>query len=454
MSEILPAIGKRESAAVAIALALASLVFLQPSIRGNDGVGNYVYLMSLFRDGDFDFSNEYAAFDLRDRGRLGLADAPRSEATGLPANRYGIGCALFWAPTVGLVHLLLTRLDPVLATGLGRPYEWAVGIASAWWGGLGLWLLYLRLRRDFDTRAAALALTGIVLATPLAFYLWMHGSMSHAVSFFIAVMALLALEQAWAAPRGMASLLLGAWSGLLVITRFQDVTWSAAFGLALVAAPLAASLGGTSGVTRQKAAITAIVSSALFALGAALALLPQMAVWKLLYGSWFSGPLPYLGREGGVLETWPKHLLEALFSQRGGALMWHPILIVALAGLFAARKRLGFGLFFAACLGLTLQLYLVASWSMWWGGASFGNRFFISSYPVLVFGLAYADESLRRAGWRRLAPALLGLLIAWNAGLLIQYGTQMISREKAEGWGKVVSNQFIGVPKWMWERVR
>lgn len=454
MNEILPAIGKRESAAVAIVLALLSVVFLRPSIRGHDGVGNYVYLMSLLSDGDFDFSDEYMAFDLRARNDLSLAESPRSPETGLPSNRYGIGCAIFWAPTVGLVHGLLSLVDPTLATGLERPYAWAVGIASAWWGGLGLWLLYLRLRRNFDPRATLLALTGIVFATPFCFYLWLHGSMSHAVSFFIIVMALLALEKAWEAPRGLASLLLGAWAGLLAATRFQDMTWVAAFGLALVIVPwFSRSEDGDKRKGSADRLITFAISSALYLGGFFLAMLPQFAVWKILYGSWFSGPLPYLGREGGKLETWPFHLLEVLFTERGGVIAWHPILAIAVAGLFLGRNKLGRGLFITAMLGLFFQLYLISSWSMWWGGASFGNRFFISSYPFLVFGLAWVDRRLRDAGWRRLAPAVLLVLMAWNAGLLVQYGTQMVSREKEEGWSKVVRNQFTEVPAWLIDRL-
>lgn len=446
------AIGKRETAAVALALALLSLLFLRPSIRGNDGVGNYVYLMSILRDGDFDFTNEYAAFDLRGDGRVRLSDAPRSDATGLPANRYGVGCALFWAPTVGMVHALLSAFDPQLATGIGRPYEWAVGIGSAWWGGLGLWLLYVRLRRDFSARSSVLAISGLIFATPFCFYLWLHGSMSHAISFFVVVMALLTLEKAWQAPRGMGSLLLGAWAGLLVLTRFQDATWAAALGLALVIVPWWT--GRAAAESPASRNVTVAAASLLYFFGFALAMLPQLAVWKTLYGGWVSGPLPYLGREGGSIGLVPVHLLQVLFSERGGVLAWHPILALALAGLVFGRTRIGFGLLVAGVLGLVLQLYLVSSWSMWWGGASFGNRFFISSFPILGFGLAALDERLVARGWRRLAPAVLALLILWNAGLLIQYGVPMISREEANGWPKVLRNQLTEVPPWLIDRLR
>jgi hypothetical protein len=286
--------------------------------------------------------------------------------------------------------------------------------------------------------------------------------MSHAVSFFIVVMAMLALEKAWEDPRGFASLLVGAWCGLLVATRFQDVTWAAAFGLALVAVPWFGLANdqegntktGTDKIGTARRTLTVAISTALYFGGFFLAMLPQLAVWKILYGSWFSGPVPYLGREGGMLETLPIHLLEVLFTQRGGVIAWHPILLAAVVGLILSRKRIGRGLLVTAFLGLGFQLYLVASWSMWWGGASFGNRFFISSFPFLLFGLAGLDQRLRSAGWRRVVPVMLALLIAWNAGLLIQYGTEMVSREKEMGWGRVIQNQFTEVPAWLFNRVR
>ena len=100
------------------------------------------------------------------------------------------------------------------ATGLTRPYEWAVALSSAWWAGLAVWLLFIRIRERFGTWTAGVSTVGLLFATPLSFYGWMHGSMSHAVSFFVATMALLSLENAlrgrsmlWAAATGL-------WAGL------------------------------------------------------------------------------------------------------------------------------------------------------------------------------------------------------------------------------------------------
>lgn len=456
MSSENPAIHKFEPALAAAVLVVLTALFLIPSIRGVDGTGNYVYLMSILKDQDLDFTNEYAAFDADRNTPYRLSDAIRHAETDLPANRYGIGSALFWAPAVTLVHLLLSLTSPQLATGMTRPYEWAVGLSSAFWGCLGLWYLYLRFRERFDRAVSAATILALIFATPMLFYLWMNGSTSHPVGFFIAVAALLTLEKFWLKPTTAKALIVGFWASMLVVTRFQDVTWAVALGVAVLA-------GGARNHAIERppgseASPKFDIEMGLrflpfFALGAALAALPQMAVWKVLYGSWVSGPLPYLDQGGGRLGFFPVHIFGALLSERGGFLAWHPVLLVAIFGLWKGRAFFTSNFLRLVILGLALQIYLVASWSMWWAGASFGNRFFISSYPYFAFGLVYFLESLRNSGHLRRGFALLAVLVAWNLGLLIQYGTEMISREKQEGWALVVKQQFVDVPVWIGSKI-
>ncbi|MBI3736986.1 hypothetical protein HY256_10795 [Candidatus Sumerlaeota bacterium] len=432
-----------------------------PSIRGNDGMGNYAYLMSMLNDADLNFANDYAAFDSVHQERYRMSDAPVNPRTERPANRYGIGAAMFWAPAVLPVHLLLERISPDQATGLTPPYEWGVALASAWWGGLGVWLLLMRLRERFNARVSWTAAAGMLLATPLGFYIWAHGSMSHAVRFFIGAIALLTFEKTILQPTLGSVAALGIFAGFLLDTRAQDATWAAALiGGAFLArvkskphltAATASETGGILG-------LNPLVTLAICLWGFFLAVLPQLVVWNYLYGSWLSGPAPYLNREAGAFDLLPIHAIQALFSSRHGALAWHPILIVALAGLvLGARRRGGITGLRTLCVlglaGLMLQLYLVGSWSMWWAGASFGNRFFISSYPFLFFGAAIAFDWIERRFGKWTGPFLVCLLVFWNAGLLIQYGTEMIPREEPAGWGDILINQFVQVPAWVIERV-
>jgi hypothetical protein len=219
---------------VALALALLAAAALRPSIRGNDGVGHYVYLASLLRDGDLDFTNDYARFDAIKQYPYKFAELKRSAVTGRPSNRYGIGAACFWAPFVAGTHLALKVVAPGRADAMGRPYEWAVGLGTAFWGSLGLALLYGRLRRELAPLGAGAIIAGLVLASPLGFYLYAHGSMSHGVGFFFAVMQMLAFERAWRRPALWGFAWFGFWSAWLVMARFQDASWVLMLGGALV----------------------------------------------------------------------------------------------------------------------------------------------------------------------------------------------------------------------------
>jgi hypothetical protein len=470
----------------ALALALLAAVALRPSIRGNDGVGNYVYAASILRGGDLDFRDEYRLFDQIQHDSCRFSSLPTSPVTGRPSNRYGVGAAMTWAPFLAVMHATLRLTRPNLADGVSRPYEWAVGVGTAWWGSLGLWLLYRRLREGWGAPACAMTIAGLVLATPLGFYLYAHGSMSHGTGFFAATCLALAFDRAWRrpdAPHAWATLAgVGASASLLVVTRFQDAPWAI-----LACGALAWRwIFWTGGYRPEKAG--AIVRSSSFSLSSiqgdsidsdsiknedklklelqtrpslmglvALALagffvaLPQLAAWKVLYGSWLSGPLPYLDPTAGAGEfsRWPTHLIDALVSERHGALAWHPILVVALAwtALVARRERRWRAWAVLGLTGFVALAWVVGSWSMWWAGASFGNRFFIGALPFLAPGLAAFFEAGGRRGRRVLAAGLLAALVAWNMGLLYQYATEMVPREDPVPWSRVIRQNVIDVPR-------
>lgn len=453
-------ITKLESALIAAALAVLSLVLLRPSIRGHDGPGHFVYLRSILLDGDLDLLDDYIAFDRlhQETGDPGfrLADAPISEATGKAANRYGIGAALFWAPFVYPVHLLVSQLAPELADGMSAPYQLVVGTASAFWACLALWLLYARIREEASRSASLLAIGSLVFSTPLAFYVWAHGSMSHAVSFFVVTCAGLSLERFMHERKLFMAFVTGCWCGMIIVVRAQDATWAIVLMSALLGCALCTRADCLNVATPNRVLVLTLTL-----MGFLLALFPQMAVWKILYGGWLTGPAPYLNREGGSFSVFPIHIFSALFSGRHGALSWHPVLIAGLIGLvlMSARGAGGQsisrrGIAFVGLVGFAAQAWLVGCWSMWWAGASFGNRFFISSYPLLLFGLVALLSKLEARGRVRGTVLALAILIAWNVGLAIQYGSEMIPREAPVSMLEIITNQFTKVPVWIIDRVR
>jgi hypothetical protein len=449
----------REALLAAVIMAAISLLFLRPSIRGFDGPSNYVFLVSLLKDGDLNFENEYHTLDARANNDFSFRELPRHPVTGLPINQYGVGAALFWSPFVIPTHLALKTLHPEAATGFSRPYEWAVGIGSAFWSGLGLWLLWRQLRQSFSGKISALTILALTFATALCFYQWAHTSMSHAVSFFCTVMVLLVFERCVApdteqspsangerrVSRFALPFALGVWAGLLIITRFQDAPW-AIVGVGLL------------WFSPQKTAVFRAKLAAAFVLGFVLALLPQMAAWNTLYGSPFTGPQLYMNQGYSHFGLLPVHFFELLFSGHHGALTWHPVLMLGLIGVVLAWKRREEETFFPSAvwsiglLGILGQIYLLSGFSVWWAGASFGNRYFISSYPWLGLGFAWLLARMDKKSPR--SPELLVAgLIVWNAGLLIQYATQMISREHFVSWQTILDNQFRAVPRFVMDKL-
>lgn len=444
----------REIILLALCWALLAAVALRPSIRGNDGVGNYIYLASILRGGDLDFTGGYAAFDDLKQYPFKFSELPASPITGLPGCRYGVGAAIFWSPFVAAAHVVTGALRPKLANAISRPFEWAVGVATAFWGGVALLMLYVRLRRQTGVCVAAATLAALVFATPLGFYLLAHGSMSHGVEFFVSVAALLAFERYWREPKFMNAFLVGMAAGLLVLVRAQAATWTILLGLAVVWRPCLTPEPPKPGRIPLTLSPRSILVGFIFAFGALLVFSPQLYVWRVLNGAWLSGPAPYLDGSAGEFYPGPRYACAALFSERGGALAWHPVMALGLVWLAiairrspAARPAAWMGLY-----GFLAMLWLVGSWSMWWGGASFGNRFFISALPWLAVGIA----GWLGAGGVRLRPlraTVLCLLIIWNMGLLAQYAREMIPREDAVPWTQVIRQNVTGVPRLILDRL-
>lgn len=338
-----------------------------------DGIYYYAWLRSAMVDGDINFANDYAA----------LGAGQLLTAKGLPGNIYSVGPALLWSAQFLLTHRLVT------SDGFSLPYQLTIGLTGVFFALLGLLLLYRTLAKFFSKVTAALTVIAVAFATNLFFYGSLDTVNSHALSFFAASLFLALLTQPNTQP-----LLLGASVGLLALIRPQD----ALFGILFLPR-----------VNRKT--IVPIAS------GALLAFLPQLLAWQTLYGKfWVS---PYLDRGYGF-NFWEPHLVEVLFSPKSGLILWTPVVAVALAGFVLSEFPKAFNRWLIA-LVIFLQLYLVASWTTWWQGASYGGRMFISLLPLLSLGLATVFTKLQTL---RMKPSaiILSLILplsAINALLMI-----------------------------------
>lgn len=319
-------------------------LYLKKTVYG-DGIYYFSWLRTIAIDDDVDFRNDYALF--------GVTQPPTS--SGLPGNKYSVGPALLWFP---YYHLMYTVFR---GAGVSFGYQFITGISAVLYTLIGLLLLYRLILQYFNRTLSTVSILSIAFTTNLFYYGSLDTVNSHAASFFVTVLFLMIVLQR------QHMFLTGLFLGIVGLVRMQDLV----YGVLL--------LPHVSRKTFLK-----------IFLGIVTGLLPQLLAWHSLYGSFWVNP--YLtGSEGFRIH--PLRMVDVLFAPGNGLFLWTPVTMAACVGLVLKNKQKKFPhrLFFAI---FALQLFIVASWSSFLQGASYSGRMFVSSLPLLAFGLATFYERL------------------------------------------------------------
>lgn len=431
-----------------ILLFLLTLPLAYPSVRG-DGVGYYAYVRSLLIDRDLHFENEWLA-----------KNSPFSDAngkltgnytvTGNVDNHFTVGPSILWAPFLAVVHLFVLVLDQLGTSippdGYSWPYTATMALATAFYGFLGLYLPFRLARVYFKERWAFLAVIGIWFASSLPVYMYFNPSYSHAHSAFAVSLFLWYWYRTRERRTRAQWALLGMLSGLMLNIYYPN----AIFLLVPLLEPLGSYWRAWQAQGHSWPELRRCLSAnLLYAAVALITFLPTLIMRQLIYGS----PLEFgYGRLADWSWTEPQ-LWEVLLSSNHGLLTWTPILIPALFGLLWLWKRERELVVYLTVAFLAFY-YVIASYPVWHGDSSFGNRFFVSCTPLFVLGLTGSYDAIENSLTirRRLVPlsiagVLTSLLIVWNLGFIIQWGTNLIPDQGPIGWRKMVYNQVVIVPR-------
>ncbi|MDX1662361.1 MAG: hypothetical protein R3272_01130 [Candidatus Promineifilaceae bacterium] len=390
---------------------IISCLLLQSIRLTGDGLSYYAYLRSVLFDGDLDFANEFIKYN-----PLGHAtpDPAQRTATGLVANPFAVGPAFLWAPFVLPVHLVymsIAALTSGAVTGYELPYVAAAVFGTNFVALLG-WLAAVEVASRYASRSTAVvAVLAVVFGSAYVNYLYFDPAYSHVLSASLVALfiwnSLCFLERP-ADPR--APLVAGLLGGLMILTRWQNI-----FFLAVPAVLIAARWLGNRRRGRREPLPT-LPQLLLFGVILFVLQLPQLAVWRALYGAWLTVPMG-----GAFIRLEEPALLQILLSPRNGLFSWTPLVALGLLGMLALF-RLDTPLALGLSLVVLAQWYLNATIADWWGGSAFGARRFIGSSLVFIVGLATIIRYARRQRPHRLAiyAMLLGGVI-WNLLLWTQY---------------------------------
>ncbi len=381
-------------AILSVLFPLLSNAFLAPP----DSAAYFAVPRTIVLGGDLDFYDEYQAFAF-----------PENQfyvtGTGLLSNDWPMGSGAVWLPAYAAAHLAALKLHPLAPDspllepeGTRGVYRLFVTIWVAIIGGAGLWLGWRLAESLFGPKAATWAILCAFWGTPIAFYYFAYGLMSHITS--LAAVGLLFIG--WHQTRTERSFrhwaILGAISGVMVMVRPQDISFLSIFLVEIV-------LEWEKVKSRWQQWLKGVGIAAVTAL---LAFSPQMMVWGFLYGN----PLQLPKIE--EMHWFSPNLIPVLFSEYNGLISWSPVILLLLAGfpfLWKKDRVLATG----AGVALVLAWYLNAANEIWWAGGSFGNRRFLNCAVPFLIVIAAGFAGIRTVTFRILA-VLLTLWTVWLMG--------------------------------------
>jgi hypothetical protein len=423
---------QRPSLVITIVCGLAMLIYIAllpvpratKNLFSSDGMGYFVILRSLVIDHDLDVSDD--DYYLNNT----ISNVPV-----LP--KYTVGMALLWLPFYLVAHGLVSFGHflglPVFPDGYNRIYQFAVCIGSMFWGYIGL-LLVLRICREFfKTTIALVATLLIAFGWNVVYYFILENSMSHMTS----LMAVSGLIAWWRFTDKRRVVLywsgIGALAALAAMIRPQDSAFLILPGLDL----LVQSINSVRQKDWQKL-LQVIKQGFILAITFIVAYTPQLAASYKAYGT----PLTTgysLASESFDLNQ--PHLPEVLFSTYHGLFLWHPLILLAVLGLFfLAKLDRSYTLKLAAAL--VIQTYIIASWHVWWQGDSFGSRMFINSTPIFALGLAGFLAYLKtHLGWWSIWTLAL-FSLTWNFLFIIQYRFDLIPKGLPITWKQLTIDKL------------
>ncbi|HMQ75133.1 MAG TPA: hypothetical protein PKE21_01770 [Flavobacteriales bacterium] len=363
------------------------------------------------------------------RGDLGHEPADPTYVHHTPdgtLNKYFAGTAVMMAPWFAAGHAVALLSPDAPKDGRSGWEYMAIGLGGLVHVLLGL-LLLRALLTGLGVRDVVIAwvLAATVLATPLLQYATLQPGWSHVHSFLAFAAFLYVVHRLAEACHMRWLILLGVVFGLIVLIRPVN-------GLVLLAVPIVAG-------DRTLALIRRVLAHPLHLVAAAVAFSAVVAVQPLLWHAQTGHWLEWGYRGEGFHWDRPE-VLRVLFGFRRGLFLYAPVLLLAVAALFALLRRSPV-VAWSGLVYLAVNTYVIASWWIWYYGSGFGSRVYIEHLAVLTVPWALALHRVGRRTWAlgrawMLACIVLHTFQYWQYRHLILHHESMDRNKYAWAFGR------------------
>lgn len=388
-----------------------------------DGLGYYMYLPQLLNEGNLfiekDQIEKLASNYCEDVLIYQLHQRPNGKWVDI----YHMGIAAMQAPGFISGHLI-AKLTNYPQDGFSKPYHIAYLLQALLYIGLGLLFCGKLFRLFFSDQLSALLLVLIYTATNIGITFTHQFELPHLYTFFLNaafIYYVLRYSEKKTRKHLLFSVLLFGLSTFVrptqaVIGLLPLVVWGASYGW-------------------NKGLLKLIL---LFPLSALIWNLPQMLYW-IVVGEGF--PLLNLHLERVLLSE--PNLIDFNFSFKKGWLLYSPIMILSILGMYFTFKKkrfigIAFGLLFL------IYIYVMASWECWWYAASFGQRPMVDIYPILFVLIGFVFLEVKQVRVAKVSLTIFcALAIALSVFQSIQFDkgilhiSNMTKEHYTEIWGKL-----------------
>lgn len=409
-----------------------------PFPQWSDEAFYYAFAHSLAFDGDADLTNEFRFIAFGPIGIVmnGLFYGDYFEGPKPMISKVGFGTALLTLP-----FILAARAAVGLYHACGGPavhrfaavYLWAYKLGMLFWSFIGIAAAYALLRRlGRSVWIAAAAVAAAVLGLSIGFYIVFQNLWTHVISFGWVTLFLLCcarwhenMRETPGRPlRLLLPLMVGLAGGLCCSIRFNN--------LLILPVPLIVCVHEglrrirDDSTARRGLRLPVLLSFGAIGAGLFIGFLPQMLVWRSMYGEWLVNTY---GRFGEHIQLWPRYLPGILFSPRCGLFLWTPLAALGTAGIAAGIRREGRQSPWPwICAYILLaDVWFSGCFPGWHMGNSFGARYQSDYTFVFSYGLSVLYSSAQR---RRGASLALGvtvsILILWNFFLMAAFRAYVI----------------------------
>lgn len=317
-----------------------------------DGAGYYVYLPIWFEYG-YEANNFPENIDQDSGGGFSLQDT-----SGIVRTKYFCGTALVLSPFY-LVWRYISD-DDVFSESFNRMVSWSAAFIMA----VSALLLFYVCRYKSGNFSALFSVYAGIFGTTAFYYTVQNPMWSHVWSFFTVSLLLYLLHKEWKKFPTARVMLLGLFSGVLVITRPTN---------ALLLIPLFFfDPENRPGITIKNAGV--------FLTAFLLPLIPQFNYWQMLSGEWWH----YSYNGEGFHRLSSPGIGRLLLEPMCGLFPWTPLFVVFSLLIFSklsGNKIYRYTLF----LVYGILIYLFASWStVNFGTCGFGSRSFTELTPLFL----------------------------------------------------------------------